>query len=94
MVDKVEKWWLDRVAQTNCALCGNGPVEVHHAREHAGMAQRGSHFNAAGLCAVCHRGPLGIHGNQSLLRVKKMHEYDLVDNTIRQVAEQIMEELG
>lgn len=77
---------MDRVAQLDCVLCGARPVEVHHLREGQGMAQRASSFLTVALCPDCHRGPSGLHGDKSLLRIQKVEELDLLARTIEALA--------
>ena len=86
MPTKSEKRWMDRVAQLPCALCGEHGVHVHHIREGQGMAQRASNFLTIPLCPDCHTGPLGIHGDKTMLRIKKMTELDLLAQTIEALA--------
>lgn len=83
---KNEKRWMDKVAQLPCALCGAHGVQVHHIREGQGMAQRASNFLVVPLCPDCHTGPLGVHGDKTLLRIKKMTELDLLADTIERLA--------
>lgn len=62
-----------------CSLCdAPPPVEAHHVRQ-------GSHHLCAALCAECHRGPNGWHGNKSLWRIQKMDELDALEITIRRL---------
>jgi len=77
------KQYLDWVAQQNCVLCGAYGVHCHHIREGQGMAQRASDFLAIPLCPDCHQGPMGIHGDRTMLRIHKMTELDLLAKTIQ-----------
>lgn len=77
-----EQLWLDTVAKQPCALCQTRPVEIHHIRTGQGMSQRASHFLVIGLCPDCHRGPMGIHGDQTYLKVHKTDELKLLSMTI------------
>lgn len=78
---------LGRVASLPCCLCGNSPVEVHHIREGeaAGAGQRSSDWLAIPVCPSCHRGSKGIHGDKSMLRIRKMTEIDLVAETLEKI---------
>jgi len=49
------------------------------------MAQRSSHWLTVPLCPSCHRGTNGIHGDRSLLKVRKMEELDLLAETLRRL---------
>jgi len=73
---------LARVHEIPCVLCGAEPVEAHHIRDGQGMSQRANDWMAAALCDGCHRGPNGIHGNRSMLRIHKVTEQDLVARTL------------
>jgi hypothetical protein len=76
---------LARVHEIPCVICGAVPVEAHHAREGMGMAQRGSDWMVAALCGPCHRGPMGVHGDKSMMRIHKLGELDLVAMTFEAV---------
>ena len=82
MKTKASKEWMNRVAQLPCACCGEHGVHLHHIREGQGMSQRASDFLVVPLCPDCHTGPLGIHGDKTMLRIKKMTELDLLADTI------------
>ena len=82
---KAEKKHMDKVSQLPCCLCGSMPVEVHHIREGQGMAQRAGNMLVIPLCLNCHRGPSGIHGDKTMLRIHKKDELDLLNETLMQV---------
>lgn len=82
MATKAEKRWMDRVAQLPCSVCGVEGVQLHHIREGQGMAQRASNFLVVPLCPDCHTGPMGIHGDKTMMRINKLTELDLLANTI------------
>jgi hypothetical protein len=73
---------LSRVHDIPCVLCGSMPVEAHHIRDGQGMSQRATDWMAVALCADCHRGPLGIHGDRTMMRIHKVSELDLVAKTL------------
>lgn len=77
-----ERRHMDKAASLSCVLCDTRPVELHHIREGQGMSQRASNFLVVALCPACHRGPIGLHGDRSLLRIKKLEELDLLAMTI------------
>lgn len=81
-----ERVWMARVAALPCSLCGDHGVQLHHIREGQGMAQRASNFLVVPLCPDCHNGPLGVHGDKTMLRIKKVTELDLLANTIEALA--------
>lgn len=58
---------LSRIAGLGCILCRRlgtpgTPAEIHHLRDGAGAAQRGSDWTAIPLCPEHHRGASGLHG--------------------------------
>lgn len=81
-----EKQHLDRVASLPCCLCGDTPVQVHHVREGHGMAQRASNWLTVPLCPSCHTGPKGVHGDQTMLRIFKMDEMEMLADTIKKLS--------
>lgn len=79
-----------KVAQLGCLLCreqGRGIVgaNLHHIREGQGMGQRASHWLVVPLCRDCHQGKNGLHGDQSLMRISKLSELDLLAMTIERM---------
>jgi hypothetical protein len=63
-ITPAESAHLRRVKESGCVLCDAGPyVEAHH-------IEQGDHFTAIGVCTACHRGPQGIHGDQTMLRLR------------------------
>jgi hypothetical protein len=73
---------MGRVAQLPCCLCGAQPVQVHHVREGQGMSQRADDWLAIPLCVDCHTGKRGIHGDRTMLRIRKVGELDLLAETL------------
>ena len=82
---KAEKRHMDKVAQLPCATCGNIPVELHHTREEQGMAQRAGNFLVIPLCPDYHRGKQGVHGDKTMMRIMKVNEMDLLNDTLAKV---------
>lgn len=80
-------WYLERVRCTPCVLCKllgrqqHTPTAAHHPRDGVGLAQRSGDFCTIALCWDCHQGPMGIHGDRTLLRMAKVTEWDLHDLT-------------
>ncbi|MCG7985047.1 MAG: hypothetical protein JAY90_20135 [Candidatus Thiodiazotropha lotti] len=87
---KSEKSYMDRVAQLPCVLTGERPVELHHVREGQGMSERASNFLVIPLSPDAHRGPLGVHGDKTYMRIQKKEEMDLLGETIERVFTGIM----
>jgi hypothetical protein len=77
-----ESRYLARLAQLDCVLCGDTPVEIHHLRLGQGMAQRAQHWLTMPLCPDCHRGPRGVHGDKQRLYAQKVDELDLLARAI------------
>lgn len=47
-----------------CVTCdAPAPSEAHH-------VVQGDHYTTVALCQPCHRGPRGIHGDQTMLRLR------------------------
>ena len=71
-----------------CVLCEAmgqaqaSPTQVHHIRDGQGMSQRASHWLCVPLCVDCHTGPMGIHGDRSLMKIARVSEMDLLAMTI------------
>lgn len=79
----LERAWVRMVKLQPCALCGSGggeaaPSEAHEIRQ-------GLWFTALALCAECHRGSNGWHGNKSLWRIRKADELSILNETIEAV---------
>jgi len=78
-ISPAESAHMGKVKESGCAVCGaGGIVEAHH------MVQ-GNHFTTIGLCDVCHRGPMGIHGDKTMWRIHKMDENDALNETLRRI---------
>ena len=91
-IGAAERRYLDAVASVPCVLCSafgqpGVAAEVHHVRHGQGMSQRASHYVTVALCPSCHRGPQGVHGDRTMLRVAKLSELDLHAMTVRAVFE-------
>lgn len=82
---KTESSHMDKVASLPCCLCGCQPVHVHHIREGQGMSQRASNWLTIPLCPQCHTGPMGVHGDKTMLRVKKTTELELLAETYMRI---------
>ena len=86
---KAEKAYMDIAASLPCQCCGDeGPVELHHAREGQGGAQRAGNFLIMPLCRACHGqdlGSQGLHGDKTLLRIYKTDEMKMLNQTIGEV---------
>lgn len=77
--------YMGKVASLPCACCGKHGVQVHHLREGQGMAQRASDFLTIPLCPDCHTGPLGVHGDKTMMRIMKLSELDMLASTIERL---------
>jgi hypothetical protein len=85
MTTQAMKKHMDKVASLPCITCGAEPVEVHHIREGQGMAQRASNWLVVPLCPSCHRGSKGIHGDKSMMNLRKWTELDLLAITLERL---------
>ena len=85
MSKKSEQKHLNLVALLPCCLCGSRGVEVHHILEGRVKGRKSGHFTAIPLCPSCHRGSHGIHGNQSMMKVYKKTELELLGETIERL---------
>lgn len=66
---------MGRVKSLPCSVCdAPAPTEAHHVRQ-------GLHYTTVALCAECHRGTHGWHGDKVSWRVRKMDELDALDIT-------------
>lgn len=90
MATKTEKKYMDIVASLPCALTGERPVELHHVREGQGGGQRAGNYCVIPLSPDAHRGPLGIHGDKTLMRIQKVDEMDLLNWTIGEVMRRVL----
>lgn len=78
---------MDRLHELPCCLCGEMPVEAHHINEGRTFGKRDKlTFCCIPLCASCHRGPQGIHGDKSMLRIAKKDELELLSETLEALA--------
>ena len=82
---KADKAHPDRVSQLPCCLCGAYGVHVHHIRQGCGMGQRADDWLTIPLCPSCHTGTKGIHGDKTILRIKKVDELDLLAKTLKKI---------
>jgi len=82
---KAMKQHMDRVAQLPCATCGVEGAHIHHIREGQGMSQRASNWLVIPLCPSCHTGSKGIHGDKSMMNIKKVTELDLLAQTLERL---------
>lgn len=77
--------YMGLVAEQPCCTCGATGVQLHHVREGQGMAQRASNFLVVPLCPSCHTGSRGVHGDRSMMRLKKLTEMDMLAMTIERM---------
>ena len=79
-----EKAHIERIKGMACIVCqASPPSECHEINQ-------GQWFTSMPLCADCHRGSInGIHGQRRLWNVKKMDELSALNETIRNLSEQM-----
>lgn len=79
-ITKAESHHMLMVKETRCVTCDAPYSEAHHIRQ-------GLHYLTVALCSDCHRGPLGIHGNKTMLKIKHWDELDALNETLRRLAD-------
>lgn len=76
---KAERAHVERVKESGCACCDTpGLVEAHE-------IEQGQWFTSIGLCSDCHRGPNGLHGTKAYMRVRKLTELSMLNETLRRL---------
>jgi len=79
-ITKAERDHMARVKSVSCVLCDAGPPsEAHHVKQ-------GRHFATVALCTECHRGSFGVHGDKTMMRIRKWDEIDCINETLRRIA--------
>jgi len=74
-----ERRHLAMIKALPCGVCGRpGPSYAHHIRQHR-------QYIAIPLCWDCHQGPQGIHGDETLWRIYRVDELDVLDRTIERL---------
>ena len=75
-IDASEAAHLSLVRGLPCGFCGaTQGIEAHH-------IVQGAHWLTIPACWEDHRGPLGIHGDQSRLRMFKLTELIVLNQTM------------
>ena len=75
-----ERAHVTRVKELACVVCGQaGPSEAHE-------PVQGLYRVVIALCADCHRGKGGWHGDKTMWRIKKWDEWDALNETLRALA--------
>lgn len=78
---RAEEEHIAIVKMVGCVVCDAGaPNEAHHIIQ-------GDHFTTVAVCAHCHTGPLGIHGDKTLWRIHKLDELKALNLTLARVAD-------
>ena len=88
--DKATRAHLGRMAESGCICChlmhgSFSAAQIHHPRQFAGGGQRCDDWLAFGLCADCHQGRNGVHGDKTYLRILNMDEAQLLAAALRRV---------
>ena len=85
---KVEKIWMDKVAQLGCFVCQR-PANLHHIRNNGkgniGMGRRSSHYEVIPLCYEHHQGNTGIHLDKINFEKKYGTEKEILKALLLQV---------
>jgi len=72
-----ERDHVQRIKSMPCACCTTpGPSEAHE-------IEQGKWFLSIPLCPTCHRGNGGMHGTKVHLRVRKVTELSMLNETYR-----------
>lgn len=83
MTTKAAQFHLARVRELPCCFCGSMPVEAHHVKEGRTFGKRDRlHFCTIPACPSCHKGPKGLHGDGTFLRITKKSELELLSETL------------
>ena len=76
----LERQHVEKVKRVGCVTCDwIAPTEAHE-------IEQGKWFLSISLCPDCHRGPNGLHGSKTYMRIRKMSELDCLNETLRRVA--------
>ena len=74
-----ERAHLEAVKSVACVVCDDPPpTAAHHVNQ-------GDHYTTVALCWECHQGKDGWHGTKTLWRIRKMDEWDALNETLRRV---------
>ncbi len=72
-----EREHVGRIKAMPCCVCdAKAPSEAHE-------IEQGEWFTSIPVCYSCHRGPYGIHGTKTHLKVRKLDEMKCLNDTIR-----------
>jgi hypothetical protein len=63
-ITPAESEHLARVKSTPCVLCDAPPPSIAH------HIHQGDHMTTLALCTECHVGKQGVHGDQTMLRLR------------------------
>lgn len=76
-----ERAHVERVKEAGCVCCdAAGPTEAHE-------IEQGQWFTSISVCADCHRGQNGIHGTKTYMRVRKLTELSMLNETLRRIVQ-------
>lgn len=86
MTTAAQRRHMGLVASLPCCLCGAHGVQVHHIKEGKTFGKRDKlHFCTIPVCESCHTGPNGIHGDETILRIVKKSETELLAETLERI---------
>lgn len=75
-----ERDYLGRIKELPCGVCeASAPSEAHH-------IEQGKTYLCIPLCKSCHTGKLGWHGEKVAWRIRKLNEFDVLNETIRKLS--------
>lgn len=85
-MNKSVKQHIERIKSMPCCLCGAAaPSDAHHILQGRIKGRRAHDFCTIPLCVTCHRSQVGVHGDQSMLKVMKQNELNLLGETIERL---------
>lgn len=79
-ITRRESEHLALVKRVTCGWCDGHGGYAHHIKQ-------GNHWTTVGTCYECHQGPLGWHGDKTLMRIYKRDENDALNLTLDRVDE-------
>lgn len=84
-ITAAESAHMRRVKSVACVLCDAPPPSAAHHQI------QGLHFTTIALCLPCHQGPMGVHGDKTMLRLKygtadDRAEQRALNETLRRIA--------
>lgn len=81
-----EQHHMKLIKELPCCLCGaSAPSDAHHILLGRIPGRKAHDFCTIPLCKSCHQSEIGIHGDQSMLKIMKENELNLLGETIKKL---------